>query len=671
MKRIRIGASCVVLLALSCVSQQGLAQYVGCYVDRSERALPHQLMASNATPNSCIEAAAAKGYAYAGLQYYGYCFGGNELGYDKKDDNKCDTPCTADPSKQCGGVWYNSIHATGLTPPLKYQGCFLDSPSRALPEVLMTSGATAQGCIDAAAAKGYPFAGLQYYGWCFAGRAPGYCALPDECNTPCNANKEETCGGAWRNSVYRTTVARTDERFTIINPHRNYPRFFAGSVHNHTVGGPDFWRGDGKKEEVVKAFSKLGYDFAAFTDHDKANTGGKIASLVEWNEGQCPKNMVCYWGTEAGKGRHHLFFGGSQDSIKKILGTTDKGLKKWGCEGHEGEGQTYRSPNDPCLAANKDHFGHNILVIPHPVIPYPDDQDDDPIPISSHPVFEHLYPSPSLGTSMYFDGLELNTVRVKDGEPAVKLEDSHDYWGWALRARLERDGRLRAKPFWGFLGDDPQPENVDQIVAEQWTPTKWLLVNSRTSSPQRDDIYDNIKSGNFFAVLRTENETGTQNLQKPELRVTVSPDNKIQVYSPQPSTIRFFDVCGQSRVKSFEDDRSATYIPDGSEGFIRVVVEQTLDRNKIQIYSQPLTILSTKQVEDSNRKCEGIKKEIKPLSARMTVLNKQGIGIPRPQAGGMTPTTKPIIIYTQEYLRIQRQVDSLKSAAEQLRDCTL
>lgn len=65
--------------------------YQGCYTDQSERALPVQLMTSGATVSTCRAAARARGLTCAGLQYYGQCFGGNELRYAKVDDAECST----------------------------------------------------------------------------------------------------------------------------------------------------------------------------------------------------------------------------------------------------------------------------------------------------------------------------------------------------------------------------------------------------------------------------------------------------------------------------------------------------------------------------------------------------------------------------------------------------
>jgi hypothetical protein len=88
--------------------------YVGCFTDTSTRALPDWLIGSGATVESCIAVGKASGLHYVGLEYGGQCFAGDVLGYTQVADSECSMPCSADPSEICGGVWLNSVYATGL-----------------------------------------------------------------------------------------------------------------------------------------------------------------------------------------------------------------------------------------------------------------------------------------------------------------------------------------------------------------------------------------------------------------------------------------------------------------------------------------------------------------------------------------------------------------------------
>ena len=86
--------------------------YLGCFSDSSTRALPDQLFIET-TIDNCINTAKMMGYKYAGLQYYGYCFAGNTLGYAKLPESDCNTPCTLESQEICGGSWANSVYSTG------------------------------------------------------------------------------------------------------------------------------------------------------------------------------------------------------------------------------------------------------------------------------------------------------------------------------------------------------------------------------------------------------------------------------------------------------------------------------------------------------------------------------------------------------------------------------
>ncbi|HTM02520.1 MAG TPA: WSC domain-containing protein [Vicinamibacterales bacterium] len=190
----------------------GSSPYVGCFTDDGNRALPVELGTGH-TIESCIQAAAQSGYAYAGLQYYGYCFAGNAIGYAQVGDSECNTPCDANSSELCGGVWRNSIFVTGSSsssppppppPPDGYYGCYSDTEQRALPADF-GPGYTIESCRAVVRNSGYAFAGLQYGGYCFGGSSIGYDKLSDgACDMPCAADPSEICGAAWRNSIYST-----------------------------------------------------------------------------------------------------------------------------------------------------------------------------------------------------------------------------------------------------------------------------------------------------------------------------------------------------------------------------------------------------------------------------------------------------------------------------------
>jgi fibronectin type 3 domain-containing protein len=98
------------------VTTPPISGYQGCFTDAATRALPAQLGGTTHTVESCKQAGYNAGYRYAGVQWYGYCFGGNTLAYVQVADAECNTPCSSNPQQMCGGGWRNSIYATGYVP---------------------------------------------------------------------------------------------------------------------------------------------------------------------------------------------------------------------------------------------------------------------------------------------------------------------------------------------------------------------------------------------------------------------------------------------------------------------------------------------------------------------------------------------------------------------------
>jgi PQQ-like domain len=129
---------------------------------------------------------------------------------------KCPTACPA--GQQCikgscqtaatCGDGYCSQFENATTCPSDcagLKGCFSDSSTRALP-LYLGDGKTIESCRTLAAANGKAYAGLQYFGQCFAGDSIGYSALDDsQCDTPCSENLGEGCGGVWANRIFDST----------------------------------------------------------------------------------------------------------------------------------------------------------------------------------------------------------------------------------------------------------------------------------------------------------------------------------------------------------------------------------------------------------------------------------------------------------------------------------
>ena len=90
----------------------------------------------------------------------------------------------------------------------RYVGCFKDFQKRTLPFARRDNKDNSKAtCIKHCFNKGYAVAGMQNSDECFCGKAApngSYKVRDSECNKPCQGNKNEKCGGIWKNSVYLT-----------------------------------------------------------------------------------------------------------------------------------------------------------------------------------------------------------------------------------------------------------------------------------------------------------------------------------------------------------------------------------------------------------------------------------------------------------------------------------
>ncbi len=93
---------------------QKAVQYMGCFKDSNNPFdLDGYLERSNQnSPQRCIQTCAAKGFAYAGVQYGQSCVCGNRYG-TQGQSNSCNMACTGDSKTVCGGANANSVYSTG------------------------------------------------------------------------------------------------------------------------------------------------------------------------------------------------------------------------------------------------------------------------------------------------------------------------------------------------------------------------------------------------------------------------------------------------------------------------------------------------------------------------------------------------------------------------------
>ena len=95
------------------------ATYLGCYIDKNNRALPNHFTSSPCmTLEKCFAHCRSFGdQKYAGVQYSSECFCGDAMAkynrYGKGNEAECNHQCTGNEEQICGGTWRNSVYNLG------------------------------------------------------------------------------------------------------------------------------------------------------------------------------------------------------------------------------------------------------------------------------------------------------------------------------------------------------------------------------------------------------------------------------------------------------------------------------------------------------------------------------------------------------------------------------
>ncbi|KAF2458758.1 hypothetical protein BDY21DRAFT_283734 [Lineolata rhizophorae] len=231
--------------------------YLGCYTDSvAARTLPYGTGVEGPMTNEkCIDKCESLDFTYAGTEYAGECFCGDELmnggGPAPDGEAQCNMACNGDEDEICGGPNRLSLFIFGDVPAESsssvvvsstssvatisssstvassttvtassttssstvsptgwtYQGCWVDNQNgRILQNQQPDSELTHELCQEMCEDAGYSVAGAQYYYQCFCDdivRNGGELAdSEDECNTPCSGDNTEMCGGPNRMSIW-------------------------------------------------------------------------------------------------------------------------------------------------------------------------------------------------------------------------------------------------------------------------------------------------------------------------------------------------------------------------------------------------------------------------------------------------------------------------------------
>ena len=87
------------------------AIYLGCYVDKDDRALPSDYISRlDMTIERCLTHCRTIGHMYAGLQNGSGCWcGDNYNKYGEADEAYCNKTCSGNDEQLCGGEYRNSV----------------------------------------------------------------------------------------------------------------------------------------------------------------------------------------------------------------------------------------------------------------------------------------------------------------------------------------------------------------------------------------------------------------------------------------------------------------------------------------------------------------------------------------------------------------------------------
>jgi hypothetical protein len=352
----------------------------------------------------------------------------------------------------------------------------------------------------------------------------------------------------------------SDKRQLLIeNPHRNHRFWHKVQVHCHTQES-DARRGQTPKA-VEEAYRDFGYSCVFLTDHNRATPAPGVPGILHID------------GAEYGLGRHHTL----------ALGT-DRG--------------SARQENEDDIESITGCACRNILErLSHIAT------GDRAIPVVAHPNARHfcsglLHPrwcgggwSPPeiVSHAGRYAGLEIFNAN----------NAARRTWGLNRWDEVLATGAWKT---WGFASDD-----CHDIHNERTFDRGWIMVNSAIDpkdcqrglvdpGAMRRDILDNIRGGNFWAVIRRRGRRGGGGPAPEEAApwpAIVHAQGQISVAAGRPCETIEFCAGSASRRGSRSASGSAESVYDVGawEDYVRVRVMQWRDNGLcLEAYSQPLFI---------------------------------------------------------------------------------
>ncbi|KAH8812150.1 WSC domain-containing protein, partial [Xylogone sp. PMI_703] len=212
--------------------------YVGCFVEPSPDTLQYNpnLLYSTMTVEDCTAICKSNGFRYAGLLYYGVCHCGTVQPPTPAPETECNAPCNGNQNETCGAnrrislyedTTYPTVDLSTIDIVSQYtaKGCYSEGVGyRAVTyrqNQLASSTLTTEQCLLACGNQYYPLAATEYHGECYCGyMLQGGSAPADSshCNTACNGDSSEICGGSSYLSLYEATIFESTQPCGVLPP---------------------------------------------------------------------------------------------------------------------------------------------------------------------------------------------------------------------------------------------------------------------------------------------------------------------------------------------------------------------------------------------------------------------------------------------------------------------
>lgn len=356
------------------------------------------------------------------------------------------------------------------------------------------------------------------------------------------------------------------------NPHLNYDNFYKGATHVHTnlVGG-----GEQPPGEVASAYRAKGFNFVFITDHNRVSPGDLPAT----------PGILCFRhhpSLECGKNcSHHILVLGI-DRTKVDTYAARYNLAGGHDPDPDKDGECGWKTGKCANIFRRLHYYNDVAMA---VVAHPHDKHaDSTLPLGRGGWLR----SELLNPKNRFTGIEVFNASCAGGS---EQPFAVDWWDEALQSY---------HPAWAFAGDDCHNVGGNRKSFNR----AWIVVNSaktfEITSEMESDLLLNIRSGNFYAVVRSPEKRDLLPTDgPPDLgpRLTVrGAGSLITATIDQPGKIAFrvFSDANESRITTAGEGvgvTQASIAAGQNDKYVRIEVDQIRNGELYRAYSQPLFVI--------------------------------------------------------------------------------